>query len=98
MKIQPDVKGSWEKEEDPMLEDALIESYIGFSKVFKLLVTLKKPMVGHNTLLDLMFMYQQFYKPLPRMYNYIQMKKRLLVFSIFILFSMHDEQVLNCNK
>ncbi|XP_032672518.1 pre-piRNA 3'-exonuclease trimmer-like isoform X2 [Odontomachus brunneus] len=68
IKVQPDIKESWEKEEGPMLENTLIESYISFSKVFKLLVTLKKPMVGHNALLDLMFIHQQFYKPLPRKY------------------------------
>lgn len=69
MKIPPDSRKVLEQEEGSILENVLIDSYIGFSKVFKLLVTLKKPIVAHNALLDLMFMYQQFYKPLPRMYN-----------------------------
>lgn len=58
-----------EEEKDYTLENVLLESYTGFSKVFKLLVTLKKPIIAHNALLDLMFMYQQFHKPLPRMYK-----------------------------
>lgn len=69
MKIPPDSRTILEQEEGSILENVLLESYIGFSKVFKLLVTLKKPIVAHNALLDLMFMYQQFYKPLPSMYN-----------------------------
>lgn len=69
MKIPPDSRNVLEQEEGSILENVLVDSYIGFSKVFKLLVTLKKPIVAHNALLDLMFMYQQFYKPLPRMYN-----------------------------
>jgi len=69
MKIPSDSRTILEQEEGSILENVLVESYIGFSKVFKLLVTLKKPIVAHNALLDLMFMYQQFYKPLPSMYN-----------------------------
>jgi len=61
-----------EQEEGSILEDALLDSYIGFSKVFKLLVNLKKPIIGHNIFLDLMFMHQQFYKPLPRTYDYVR--------------------------
>lgn len=47
------------------LEEALLDVYLGFSKVFKLLSSSKKTIIGHNILLDLMFMHQQFYKPLP---------------------------------
>lgn len=54
-----------EEEEKQALDRALLDSYIGFSKVFKYLVDLKKPIVGHNILLDLMYMYKLFYKPLP---------------------------------
>ncbi|CAL7951721.1 unnamed protein product [Xylocopa violacea] len=58
-----------EKEDNNQLEKALLNSYIGFSKVFKLLSSSKKPIIGHNNLLDLMFMHQQFYKPLPESYK-----------------------------
>ena len=52
------------KESDE-IDKTLLNYYIGFSKVFKLLVSLKKAIVGHNDLVDLMYMHQQFYKPLP---------------------------------
>lgn len=37
----------------------------GFLRVWKLLTAAKKPMVGHNCLYDLMFMYDHFEGPLP---------------------------------
>lgn len=51
------------------LDDDLITSLLGFSHVFKLLIQLRKPMIGHNCLLDFMLMYQQFYEPLPDCYE-----------------------------
>lgn len=68
MKISRDSRKILEQEEGSILENILLESYIGFSKVFKLLVSLKKPIIAHNAMLDLMFMHQQFYKPLPQKY------------------------------
>lgn len=47
------------------LEETVLDNLVGFSKIFKLLVALKKPIVGHNCLLDLMIAYNQFYEPLP---------------------------------
>ncbi|KAL1140846.1 hypothetical protein AAG570_000774 [Ranatra chinensis] len=47
------------------LEEEILDRQLGFTKVFNLLVSLKKPIVGHNLLLDLMIMYNQFYNPLP---------------------------------
>ncbi|XP_029056046.2 pre-piRNA 3'-exonuclease trimmer-like isoform X1 [Osmia bicornis bicornis] len=58
-----------EKEDSNCLEQTLLDSYVGFSKVFKLLCSSKKPIIGHNVLFDLMFTYQQFYKPLPDSYT-----------------------------
>ncbi|XP_072760926.1 pre-piRNA 3'-exonuclease trimmer [Anoplolepis gracilipes] len=69
IKIQPDSRKVLEQEEGSILENVLLESYIGFSKVFKLLVTLKKPIIAHNALLDFMFIHKQFYKPLPEKYT-----------------------------
>ncbi|XP_020708976.2 pre-piRNA 3'-exonuclease trimmer-like isoform X2 [Athalia rosae] len=57
-----------EKEKDK-LQMRLIDSCIGFSKIFKLLVNMKKPIIGHNIIRDLIFMHQQFYKPLPTKYS-----------------------------
>ncbi|XP_026684836.1 pre-piRNA 3'-exonuclease trimmer [Diaphorina citri] len=41
------------------------QSMLGFSQVFQLLVEHKKPLIGHNLLTDLLFMYKQFHQPLP---------------------------------
>ncbi|KAL0105870.1 hypothetical protein PUN28_015945 [Cardiocondyla obscurior] len=68
IKVPLESRRIFEQEEGSILETVLLESYLGFSKVFKLLVSLKKPIVGHNSLLDYMFIHQQFYKPLPKKY------------------------------
>lgn len=46
-------------------EEIVFDKLIGFSKFFNLLMDKKLPLVGHNLLLDLMMMYQQFIGPLP---------------------------------
>lgn len=51
------------------LEETVVHSLLGFSRLFKLLVELQKPIVGHNILLDLMFMYKQFHEQLPTQLN-----------------------------
>ncbi|XP_012149652.1 pre-piRNA 3'-exonuclease trimmer isoform X2 [Megachile rotundata] len=60
---------NFQEEDNGDLEQVVLDSYIGFSKVFKLLCSSKKPIIGHNVLFDLMFTYQQFYKPLPAQYS-----------------------------
>lgn len=47
------------------LQNAVLVSLLGFSRVFRLLVELKKPIIAHNCTLDFMIMYKQFYRPLP---------------------------------
>lgn len=71
-KVEAEDRDVFVKEERKyFLEDRLISFYLGFSKVFKLLIAAKKPIVGHNIFTDLMFMYKQFYKPLPSQYRTI---------------------------
>jgi hypothetical protein len=53
------------KEKYKSLEEDMLDSLLGFSRLFKLLVELKKPIVGHNLLLDLVMMYNQFHEQLP---------------------------------
>lgn len=69
IKVTKEQRKEFELREKGELEEELLNYYIGFSKVFKLLVDLKKPIVGHNSLVDLMYMHQQFYKPLPKKYS-----------------------------
>lgn len=63
--------------EDRSLEEAVIRSQVGFSSVVKLLVSLKKIIIGHNCLLDIMIMYNQFHERLP--YSYHEFKKKINV-------------------
>ncbi|XP_015602322.1 pre-piRNA 3'-exonuclease trimmer isoform X2 [Cephus cinctus] len=69
LKVEKDVRISLQEKEEHNIEQVFLDYYIGFSKVFKLLINLKKPIVGHNVLLDLMLMHHQFYKPLPKRYS-----------------------------
>lgn len=71
IKVTKDERENLELEEKGKLEEKILDYFIGFSKVFKLLVSLKKPIVGHNSLVDLMYMHQQFYKPLPSEINFL---------------------------
>ncbi|KAK0043956.1 poly(A)-specific ribonuclease PARN-like domain-containing protein 1 [Biomphalaria pfeifferi] len=41
---------------------------LGFTRVFRLLQISQKPVVGHNLLMDLIFMYEKFHNPLPDSY------------------------------
>ncbi|XP_032238462.2 pre-piRNA 3'-exonuclease trimmer isoform X2 [Nematostella vectensis] len=50
-------------------EERILLSVIGFSRIFKLLVKHKKPLIGHNMFTDLMLIYDKLYKPLPDCYD-----------------------------
>ncbi|GFG28528.1 hypothetical protein Cfor_08890 [Coptotermes formosanus] len=57
------------REKDKSMEEDMLDSLLGFSRLFKLLIELKKPIVGHNLLLDLMIMYNQFHEQLPTQFS-----------------------------
>jgi hypothetical protein len=42
---------------------------LGLTRVFRLLERVKKPLLGHNMLLDLALIYQHFFQPLPETYH-----------------------------
>ncbi|KAF7995092.1 hypothetical protein HCN44_004564 [Aphidius gifuensis] len=69
IKVTQETRSILEEKDNNSLENKLMDYCMGFTKIFKLLKSLKKPIVGHNLLLDLMFMYQQFYEPLPVKYT-----------------------------
>ncbi|XP_031560236.1 poly(A)-specific ribonuclease PNLDC1-like [Actinia tenebrosa] len=56
------------KEQQTKEEEKILLSVIGFSRIIKLLIKLKKPLVGHNLLTDLLLLYDKFIKPLPEKY------------------------------
>lgn len=68
-KVSEDMRKMLQEEEGNELDKKLLDAFVGFSKVFKLLVNFKKPIIGHNLLLDLMYMYQQLHRPLPKKYS-----------------------------
>uniref|UniRef100_A0A1B6F437 Uncharacterized protein n=1 Tax=Cuerna arida TaxID=1464854 RepID=A0A1B6F437_9HEMI len=80
--------------EGNQLDSALIHNLLGFTKVFKLLIALKKPIIGHNLLLDLMILYNQMYKPLPSTYEAFKKQINILFPSIhdtkFISYKVRD--------
>ncbi|KAI4461535.1 poly a -specific ribonuclease/target of egr1 member 1 [Holotrichia oblita] len=51
------------------LEEIVMDNMLGFTKVFRFLIQLKKPLIGHNLLTDIMIMYHRFENPLPKSYN-----------------------------
>ncbi|NXY81054.1 PNDC1 ribonuclease, partial [Alcedo cyanopectus] len=50
-------------------KEKLLLSARGFTNLFHMLVKAKKPLVGHNMLMDLMHLHEKFYKPLPESYE-----------------------------
>ncbi|XP_067667980.1 pre-piRNA 3'-exonuclease trimmer-like [Haliotis asinina] len=50
-------------------QQQLLNSLLGFTRVFRILTECKKPLIGHNMLMDLMFMYDKFFQPLPCKYQ-----------------------------
>ncbi|KAG7212344.1 hypothetical protein KM043_012665 [Ampulex compressa] len=87
IKVPNPTRHALEEEEKDDLERKLLDYYIGFSHIFKLLVSLKIPIIGHNLLLDLMFLHQQFYKPLPQ--KYTEFKKTIHSFFPIIYDTKH---------
>lgn len=58
--------------EDPdraQLVEQIIQRNMGFTRLFQHLVHLRKPVVLHNCLLDLMLIYKQFHRKLPSSYD-----------------------------
>ncbi|CAL1545222.1 unnamed protein product [Lymnaea stagnalis] len=54
---------------DQVFQKMQIEEMLGFTRVFRLIQEAKKPLVGHNLLMDLMFMYEKFHNYLPDSFN-----------------------------
>lgn len=55
------------------LNDKTLMKLLGFRRVFKLLTSLNKPIIGHNLMQDLMIIINNFEAPLPR--SYLQFKQ-----------------------
>ncbi|CAH2008178.1 unnamed protein product [Acanthoscelides obtectus] len=51
------------------LEEEQLDELLGFTKLFRLITNSRKPLVGHNLLLDIALMINSFECPLPASYN-----------------------------
>ncbi|XP_035229207.1 poly(A)-specific ribonuclease PNLDC1-like isoform X2 [Stegodyphus dumicola] len=59
----------------------LLEYFLGFTRIFRLMKESKKPIVGHNLFMDLLLIFDHFHRPLPKTYK--EFKKELHdVFSV----------------
>ena len=45
----------------------IMSHMLGFTRVFRLMASHRKIIIGHNHFMDLMILYEKFYKPLPGM-------------------------------
>ncbi|VEN60591.1 unnamed protein product, partial [Callosobruchus maculatus] len=70
------------------LEEELLNELLGFTKVFRLLISSQKPLIGHNLLQDITLMINSFECPLPASYN----KFKRLINSLFP--AIYDTKVL----
>ncbi|KAM9019194.1 poly(A)-specific ribonuclease PNLDC1 isoform 4-T4 [Ara ararauna] len=69
-KVSPQRRRLLENSPDDCCQKELIlRSARGFTNLFQILVQAKKPLVGHNMLMDLMHLHDKFYKPLPESYE-----------------------------
>lgn len=50
-------------------KEKFLKDYVGFARVFELVTDSRKPIVGHNFLMDLMLFFQHFYADLPDCYE-----------------------------
>ncbi|XP_028913883.1 poly(A)-specific ribonuclease PNLDC1 isoform X2 [Ornithorhynchus anatinus] len=55
--------------QDPCRKESILLSARGFSVLFRMLAEARKPLVGHNMLMDLLFLHEKFYRPLPESYE-----------------------------
>ncbi|XP_072783024.1 poly(A)-specific ribonuclease PNLDC1 isoform X3 [Taeniopygia guttata] len=69
-KVSPEHRQLLENSSDDHCQKKLILlSARGFTNLFQILVKVKKPLVGHNMLMDLMHLHDKFYRPLPESYE-----------------------------
>lgn len=71
------------------LEEQLLDSLLGFTKVYQLIIKLKKPIIGHNILTDLALLVNSFDGPLPHSYT----KFKSLLHNLFPV--VYDTKILS---
>jgi hypothetical protein len=54
---------------DPNDTRKMINLMLGFTRIFRLIVQFKKPLIFHNGFMDILFLYEKFYEPLPETFG-----------------------------
>ncbi|XP_045172310.2 poly(A)-specific ribonuclease PNLDC1-like isoform X2 [Mercenaria mercenaria] len=72
-----------EKSDQRQQEEALLEKMLGFTRIFRLMKQLKKPLLAHNCMMDLMLIYDKFYKPLPVSYTEFKTNLHMMFPKVF---------------
>ncbi|XP_007484915.1 poly(A)-specific ribonuclease PNLDC1 isoform X2 [Monodelphis domestica] len=57
------------RDHDDCRREKILLSARGFAVFFQMLVKAKKPLVGHNMMMDLLHLHEKFYRPLPESYE-----------------------------
>lgn len=69
-KVLPRQRWQMERQDlDRCRKERILLSVLGFTIIFRFIVAAKKPLVGHNMLMDLLHLYDKFYQPLPESYE-----------------------------
>ena len=79
-----------DEQSDICYKEQLLNEMLGFTRVFRLLVTARKPIVGHNMLTDLLFMMDKFHMPLPEDYNLFKKELHSIFPTIFDTKHIHN--------
>lgn len=65
VKVAKEKRAELELGEQDELKERTLDFLTGFSRIFDLIVGEQKPLVGHNLFMDLLFLHEKFYLPLP---------------------------------
>ena len=65
---QPEINDNLTEEQQKKI-DTKCKKELGFTRVIEILSSAKKPIIGHNMLFDVAFIYEQFVAPLPGSYT-----------------------------
>jgi len=65
VKVAREKRKELELGERDELKERTLDFLTGFSRIFDLIVGEQKPLVGHNLFMDLLFLHEKFYLPLP---------------------------------
>uniref|UniRef100_A0A4X2LTK8 Uncharacterized protein n=1 Tax=Vombatus ursinus TaxID=29139 RepID=A0A4X2LTK8_VOMUR len=85
------------RDHDDCRREKILLSARGFAVFFQMLVKAKKPLVGHNMMMDLLHLHEKFYRPLPESYEQFKLNIHGL-FPVLIDTKNVTKQIWKVNK